>query len=287
MIKGLTAREPVGVVATIGHKGDRGQPVDTDRFFLVLPTAEKVGSTEIRRPHPEFRAFNEADPERRQMLKGTLVHLAVTECWEYHLKAQVLPGLAAHPSRAPHCTGDGSSARRWDGQQFTPILCPNELCKYRQGDGAKVCKPFGRVLFRLRWADGVRMPGLLCKLTTQSWHSVAALKGFFDYVTQQAQLLGGPLGIYGVPFGLTLSRKTKSSQGQEGKGVGRAFPVMSASPDGDLQQFFVARAAALRASTDYQLAAQTPRAALTDGEQQAEKYLDAATIEPPRLPMEG
>lgn len=280
MIKGLTAREPVGVVATIGHKGDRGQPVDTDRFFLVLPTAEKVGSTEIRRPHPEFRAFNEADPERRQMLKGTLVHLEVAQCWEYHLKAQVLPGLAAHPSRAPHCTGDGTAARRWDGAEFRDIPCPNELCQFRQGQGKKACGAFGRVLFRLRWADGVRMPQLLCKLTTQSWHSVAALQGFFGYTQAQAALLGGPLGIYGVPFSITLSRKTNAKRGQ-------AFPVLSVSVDGDLQGFFVQRAAALRSSTDYQLAAQTPRAALTDGEQQAAQYLDAATIEPPRLPMEG
>lgn len=270
-IKGLTAKEPIGVVATIGHKGERGQPTDTDRFFLVQATAEKVGQIEIRPPHPAFRSFNSADPLDRQVLRGNLVHRTSTECWEHHLTAQLLPRLPMHPARAPHCTGDGVRAQRWDGQVFQSIGCPNELCEYRQGD-KKPCGAFGRVLFRLRWKEGSPLPSLLCKLTTKSWHSVAAWLGFFREVEEQARILGGDLGIYGVPFVISLSKKTMASRG-------RAFPVLSISVDGDLQAFFVQRASHLRAA---QLEHVAPLAALTDGEQQAPEVIaeDIDTITP-------
>lgn len=271
-IKGLTPKEPIGVVATIGHKGDRGQPVDTDRFFLVLPTAEKEGQFEVRRPHPAYRAFNEAaDVGARQVLRGQIVHRTAQECWEHHLTAQVLPKLPAHPARAPHCTGDGVRALRWTGKEFAPIPCPNELCEFRQGD-KKTCGAWGRVLFRLRWKDGSPLPALACKLATKSWHSVAAFLGFFREVETQATILGGDLGIYGVPFVITLSRKSMPSRQ-------RAFPVLSISVDGDLQEFFVRRAGLLRQSLAEQV---RPVAALTDGEQQApeERALDLETIVP-------
>ena len=283
-IKGLTPREPIGVVATIGHKGGKGQPVDTDRFYLVLPTAEKVGNIEARRPHPSFRGFNEIGAKedadegkaRRQVVAGQLVHVSVSECWEHHLTAQVLPGLQAHPARAPHCTGDGTRARRWNGQAYQEIVCPNELCQYRQGD-RKACGAWGRVLFRLRWKDGSPLPGLLCKLTTKSWNSVAAFLGFFEEVERQAQILGGQLGVYGVPFVITLGRKSIPSRQ-------RSFPVMNISVDGDLQLFFVERAGRLRQALEE---VRRPVAALTDGEQQRDQEvaLDIETITPPRLPM--
>lgn len=274
-IKGLTPKEPIGVVASIGHKGDRGQPVDTDRFYLVAPTAEKVGQHEQRRPHPAFRKFNEhEDLAVRQVLRGQIVHRAPSECFEHRLVAQVLPGIAAHPGRAPHCSGDGTRAQRWDGGAFREIACPNDLCQYRQGE-KKVCGAFGRVLFRLRWPEGNPLPSLLCKLTTKSWYSTAAWLGFFAEIERQAALLGGDLGIFGVPFVVTLGRKTMPSRG-------RAFPVMSVSVDGDLQSFFVQRAGMLRQALDER----RPVAALTDGSQQADEEL-AADLEgiTPGLPM--
>lgn len=300
-IKGLTAKEPIGVVASIGHKGDRGQPVDTDRFFLVAPTAEKVGDFEVRKPHPAFRAFNEApDVSARQVLRGQIVHRTAAECFEHHLTAQVLPGYPAHPAKVPHCTGDGTRAQRWVGDltpqqrgqlvqlqkdrrpleqaglplQLAPIVCPGEMCEYRQGD-KKTCGAFGRVLFRLRWKEGSPLPGLLCKLTTKSWYSTAAWLGFFEELERQAAILGGDLGIYGVPLLITLGRKTMASRG-------RAFPVMSVSVDGDLQAFFVQRAGMLRASLD-----EHRPLALTDGEAQAAEDL-AADLDgiSPTLPMD-
>lgn len=301
-IKGLTAKEPIGVVASIGRKGPSGAPMETDRFFLVAPTAEKVGQIEVRPPHPAFRAFNDStDLQARQVLRGQIVHRTAAECFEHHLTAQVLPGYPAHPGRAPHCTGDGTRAQRWVGdltqQQrgqlvqlqkdrrpleaaglpltMAPVPCPNDLCEYRQGE-KKACGAWGRVLFRLRWKEGSPLPGLLCKLATKSWFSVASLLGFFEALEQQAAILGGDLGIYGVPLLITLGRKTMASRG-------RAFPVMSISVDGDLQAFLVQRAAWHRQA----LGERVQPLALTDGEQQAAEEL-AADLDgiTPTLPMD-
>lgn len=241
-IDGLLPREPVGAVLTIGKKGPSGAPVETDRFFFVSP---QEAENRVRPPHPGFKAFNEAEPQHRQQIRGNLVHADRADAFEYHLSAQVL-GEAwpqfpkAHPARRPICTGDGVRATRFYGiaeggaEDWREIECPNERCAFRQGDN-KACKPFGRIYFRPRWPEGSKLPTPLVKLTTHSWNSISSLVGFFDHVREQAENLRLlDWSLYGLPFLLTLSRKSQP-------GRQRAFPVLSISPETDLIRFFLAQ----------------------------------------------
>jgi len=284
-IKGLEGKEPIGAVLTVGHKGSNGAPTDTDRLFVVVPQMAQG----IRGAHPAYGKFNDLGVSRpddnstreeidkyktalaaRQTIKGNLVHATKAELFEYYLRAQILPGIKAHPRKAPHCTGDGQNATRWNGKEFLPIVCPNELCEFRQGD-VKTCKPFMRFLFQPRWAQGSPLPMPLMKLTSGSWNSVRAFIGFFDYLMQQAHQLGltSP-NFYGLPFVITLSRKSDPAHQ-------RGYPVLAISTDGDLQGFLVNTEQRRK-----ELEAIKPRAALTDGEQQdpIEVAADYATITP-------
>lgn len=238
-IEGLRPREPVGAVLSIGRKGPSGAPQDTDRFWIVSPQ-EANG---VRPLHPGFEHYNKADPEKRLQIRGNLVHAMREEAFGYYLSAQVLgqewpafPGT--HPARRPICTGDGIKATRFYGlkpdgsDDFREIECPNEKCQFRQGD-TKVCRPFGRLYFRPLWKEGSSAQTPLMKLATHSWNTIQNLVGFFDHVESQAKNLGLTLWtLYGLPFVLTLARKTQP-------GRKRAFPVLTISPECDLIQFFL------------------------------------------------
>jgi len=231
-IKGLEGREPVGVVLSLGIKDARGVPVEKDRFHLVVPH-----EADGRRPHhAAFAPFNAAPPEKRQMIRGNLVHATEAECFDYRLRAQVSKtlGLRAHPNRRPVCEGDGVRAIRWTGDDpddFTEIDCPNKDCPARLVEPAE-CKPFARLLFRLRWPDGNPLPSMVCKFTTGGWNTAANLKGFFDQVRRTAQQIGlTDYTLFGLPFTLTLHQQTRPA-------ARTRFPVVAISPDMDLIEFF-------------------------------------------------
>lgn len=291
-IVGLTGREPIGAVLTVGHKGPKGNPEHTDRFYIVVPN-EVNG---VRAEHPAFAAFNKAahpaladerheayDMARyqrelaaRQIVRGNLVHASPEQCFEHHLKAQVLQGHPAHPAKAPHCVGDGRNAKRWDGRDFREIVCPNEGCEFRQAPAANKptpCKPWMRFLFRPRWADGSPLPMPLMKFTSGAWNTTANFLGLFQYVAEQASALGvARYTLYGLPFTMQLTKKKR--KGDEG---GRAFPVVSIAPEVDLQEFlWNQHTRALEYSS-------RPVAALTDREQQdpAELYADQRGVSGP------
>jgi hypothetical protein len=276
-IAGLKPREPVGAVLTIGHKSPKGFPTDTDRFFIVLPQEENG----VRAPHPSFAAFNEAAPELRRTIRGVLIHGAQADCFEQHLKAQVLN--KAHPNKRPACVGDGMNAVRWMGRgldDFQAIPCPNDKCEFRQrvGDKPTPCKPWMRFLFRPRWAEGSKLPVPMMKLTSGSWHNASAFLGFFEHIRTQARALGveNPT-LYGLPFVITLAKKKR--RGDEG---GRAFPILTISPDGDLQEFLILQ------HQRYQQLASAPRPlALTDREELSDDVVaaDYRTVNPGRGPV--
>jgi hypothetical protein len=278
-IAGLTGREPINAALTIGHKGPKGNPTDTDRLFIVNVQEENG----VRPQHPSFREFNEADPELRKSLRGVLIHATQSECFEYHLKAQVLPGKPAHPNKRPACVGDGVSAVRWMGRgldDFQPIPCPHDKCEFRQrvGDKPVPCKPWMRFLFRPRWKETSKLPAPMFKFTSGAWNTTAAFLGFFEHVTKQAKALGveNPT-LYGLPFVLTLAKKKR--RGDDG---GRAFPIMSISIDGDLQEFLLIQHERFK-----QLASAPRPLALTDREQQDPRVVasDYASVNPGRGPV--
>jgi hypothetical protein len=229
-IKGLQGREPVGAAVTIGVKDKaRGFPTGTDRWYIVKPREESG----VRHLHPGFTNFNNAPPDKRQVLRGNIIHATEAECFEYQLKAQVIK-KPAHPDKKPMCVGDGIKAIRWEGgdpDDFFEIKCPNERCEYRQSTPPK-CKPFARLLFKLRWQDGINLPTPLVKYTTGSWNTTANLKGFFDHIHKQANQMGlETYTLFGFPFIMTLQYQTKASAQSR-------FPVVHISPEMEPVDFF-------------------------------------------------
>ena len=149
-IKDLHGRDPVGCVVSIGIKSSRGFPTATDRFHIINPREESG----VRHLHPAFASFNKAGPEHRKIIRGNIVHASMSDCFESHLKAQVVK-KPAHPDMKPQCVGDGVKATRWGGPKpddFKEIKCLHDLCEFRQKK-PPLCKPWLRFLFRLRWKD--------------------------------------------------------------------------------------------------------------------------------------
>jgi len=245
-ITGLEGREPIGAAVTIGvKKGGSGYPTETDRWHIVQPR-EEAG---VRPLHPAFAAFNGAPPEKRKVLRGNLVHASRSQCFEYQLKNQSNKQIGMHPDRRPFCVGDGVHAQRWSGDgpdDFLEIKCPHDRCEFRLTTPPQ-CKPWARLLFRLRWPDGNPLDTPLVKFTTGSWYTVGNLYGErLDQETGRiikSGLLGyletvaGELGLeqyslFGFPFLLTLTRQTKRSHKT-------AFPVVTFSPEIDPVEFFL------------------------------------------------
>ena len=232
-ILNMQGREPVGAVLAIGVKDkQKGFPTETDRFHLVNPR-ENNG---VRDLHVVFNPFNTAPVEKRKIIHGNLVHATRAECFEFQLKAQVLG--KAHPNRMPCCVGDGEKATRWMGgaaDNFKEIVCPHDKCEFRQTK-PPLCKPFMRMLFRLRWdkSNGfAQMPELLVKFTSGAWSTTSNVKGFFDYIERTAKNLGlQKYTLFGLPFMMTLAYQTKPSDKSR-------FPVVTITPEADPVAFFM------------------------------------------------
>lgn len=231
-IKGLEGREPVGAILSIGKKSASGFPTETDRFHIVSTTQNE---NKIRPPHPAFSVFNNLEPAKRKVIRGNLIHGTRDECFEYYLSAQTL-GKKMHPNKRPMCTGNGTIAMRYmenpeDPNDFAEIKCLDTRCEFRQGD-KPMCKPFSRILFRLRWPDGNPLDTPLTKFNTKSWNTCANLLGFFDYIEKAAKQLGVTnYSLFSFPFMLTLTRKTNATKRT-------SFPVVSITPEEDPIAFF-------------------------------------------------
>lgn len=241
-IDGLEGREPIGACLTVGTKGPKGNPIDRGKFYVKSPDMAGDGA---RPPHPAFRAFNENEGVFRQRVAGVLVHSAWPECFEFGLRAQVLPKHPTHPRKVPACVGDGVRAVRYAGtgedgsHDFREIACPHDACEFRQGD-PKPCKPWMRFLFRPIWPGEGKLPTPLMKFTSQSWNTVRNFVGFRDYVESQARSLGvTDWTWYGVTFEMTLTEKSDPSKKSR-------FPVVTITPTADVQSFLVAQRQMLR-----------------------------------------
>lgn len=272
-IEGLEGRVPVGAVLTVGTKGPSGNPIENDRFFFKSPYPDTKNSRPL---HPEFSAWNSADPSKRVTVRGHLGHNTQAECFEYALRAQVLRP-PAHPNMIPHCTGDGITATRWavaGGEWASRQMdCPNRLCEFRQGQ-KPACKPSARFYFYPRWNQDPPTPPMLVKLASQSWNSIANLLGFFEEINHNIQAMGlEGVSLYGLPFVLNLTRKTNAAQKT-------AFPVITISLLVDLVDFLAKQRGKLleAGGLPRQLVAAGP---MTPSESTPEEVaLDLATINP-------
>ena len=254
-IAGMSGREPVGAVLTIGTRKGTAAPTDRDRFYWKLP---KVDASKTRPDHPSFSAYNTAPPERRKVLNAVVVHARLEDWCTSSLIHYAQKGDPT-PNARPWCTGDGRRATRWDrtAGAYKDIPCPHDRCEYRQGATA-ACKPILRVLFQPAWPrteDGRSLPSPLTELDSHSWHSTANMVGMIRHVQEQARQLGiedGAWSWYGFPFAIQLTEQTSREKQSR-------FPVLRFSPSVGVQDFLLAQAA----RRDELAAAYRPAAALS------------------------
>lgn len=242
----ITPRKTVGVVAALGRKlKPNGFPVDKDRFWLVNPVADAKGAAGVRRPHPDFAAFNTAAPsaltreqmewadkrnvphdealgrivrahnDQRTVLLGTIVHATRDEAFYDDFRAQKLKGHE-NPNGGPSCQGNEVWAQRWMPAQgaYLKIPCPGKECPYRVGGtdqrGNKTrppCGPKSALVFQLRMVD---YPSALCRMDTGAFEGNGNIKGFFDKIEEQAAALGVTnYSLFSLPIRVHLTRRTK------------------------------------------------------------------------------
>ena len=250
-IEGVTGTEPVGAALTIGVKGDRGFPVEKDRFHIMEP---REGPDGRRAVHPSFTWWAAAPPEKRRLVRGILVGP-----WDRMLRqsyrAQVLPGKPSHPGKRPACVGDGLEATRYIGEKgptdFRGIPCPGEACPYRQrGTDARTgketrepCTPSTLFLFRIDFTDEVRArfqpPTPVVRFASNAWRTYRAILGLRETLDRAAAQLGLPptYDPTGYRFSLLLT---------EAKGAGTRYPTVEVSPDESAVDHLLARARLLR-----------------------------------------
>lgn len=274
---GISPRNPIGVKVNCGIRSRErgGAPTAKDRFWLMTPESatEKFGSSSemARQLHPAFAAWNKlamAGSEKKRgdarlgTLRGNIVHHAWQDAATWNRAAQKLPSPHQNPpSRRPACQGNGISATRYegsgpDGERYASIACPNRMCQFAM-NGA--CKPFGGLLFQLRWSPTDpferEFQPLLALWTTRGWRSLENLVGLLEYVlgteailtaedrehstadqrTKWRPGLAAGLGIknpsvFGLPFTMTISERTSPAKQAR-------YSVVSFSPDGNLMEW--------------------------------------------------
>lgn len=244
-IDGLEGREPVGAVLSVGIKAPGGNPIEKDRFHLLDPMPD---ANNRRHHHPRFKPFNDAPAADRRVIVGQLVHQSEEQCFGYKLLAYRAKGHPSHPRRLPFCEGDGIRARRYvgiinDEHTFEDIVCPNDRCEFRvrpktsRGLGPATCKPWSKLLFRIRWGDRSNLPSMLVKYTTRAWSTTKAMIGLFDQIRDQATMVLGDGRAYtlgGFEFTMTLGEGTNPEQHTR-------FPVVTFAPLTDPISHFMAQ----------------------------------------------
>jgi hypothetical protein len=289
----LTGRRRVPCTLTIGRKGPNGAPIEKDRFHILTGDPEdrdfqkRDGGTykaPMRDGHPEYEAFNKAGASYRRSIPIRLQHLTVPEMWEHRYGcASGAKGIPLHPAKAQVCKGNGVIADRWNGDGWSRIVCPGELCEYRQSQGLDYqqkptkppCGPWMRLIARFDWTrDGKQLPNRPFKFTSGGWGTTSEFKGFFDEFERLCLGLGvNPLDvpIFGMPVRLTLVEKTNPK-------LKSRYSVVSPTMDGDDDLVSWIGKQLSRRQEFRGLAMAAPLPALTDREQQ-EPMIIAADYE--------
>jgi hypothetical protein len=238
---GLPIIEPtaqvVGACLSLGVKPKErmGWPEEKDRFHIVMAKTrergEGKGKTEYRPHDPRFAAFNTADLETRRVFYAMLCYHREEECWHpsYGMYRFQKGGLPNPKTKRFACTGNGTDAERWLDGEATMIKGCGEGCPYRQG-AEPPCKPRARFWFMPRWLpsqgksfarymkDGsvtMLLERPIMRLATQAREPRDTFAGMLKTVREQAEPLGGISSLYGLPFVMTLFRKTNPEKRTE------------------------------------------------------------------------
>jgi len=237
----------IGAAVSLGIKeSSRGFPIEKDRFHIVMPH-----EADGRRPHhPAFAAFNNAKPEHRRMLRGIIMSAEQGDCFEYYFRAQTEGRKAKmHPKKIPFCQSDGVTATRWvGGDEFKEMPCLNEKCQYRTCT-PPACSPYMRLMFMLRWSEDakVKLPSMVVTFTSKSWSTTNSAAGLFNQAVDILKNLGAEPNLFGLPFTMTLAERTNSEKRSR-------YPTVKFALDGDVMQFALARAAAVKGISEKPLA---------------------------------
>lgn len=232
----------MGAVLRIGKRGDRGSPVERDRFYVALP--DKVDN--VRPLHPDFAIYNKAAPNKRRNVRARLVHGNLRDAFDLQRFAWGLPNHERPDGQRPTCQGDGERAIRYVEGEFQEIPCPGDLCEFW---ACKACKQRLKIRFYPVWNDD-RLPSPLTDYTSRGEHMETSLYGLFDFVANVAYEVGllaekpaetegykaleeHGVPVFGLPFMISLSEKTSKKAG------GRRFPVVRFSPDGDIMAWML------------------------------------------------
>ena len=245
-IKGLEPRRGATVVVANGKKGEKGAPIERDRFHLVESHENK---NKIRAYHAAYAAYNAAAPEKRRTLYGILIHTNPQDTFWHQYQAQQLPvsyyqkmawfkndgvrpdqQTVANPNKRPCCAGNGEGARRWMGpgpDDFKDIPCPGQRCEFaiKVGKARPPCGPKMSFMFQLRWMDDFKMLSpATARYDSKGWETIANFLGFFEEIrlAVAALRIKDPV-LYGFPFIMSIGDKTKPSEHWN-------WPVISISP---------------------------------------------------------
>lgn len=229
-IKGLEGRPSAGASVQIGRRDKpKGMPVERDRFHILEPHER---SDQMRHPHPDFGFFNDAAPEKRQVIGGIIAHgtwdYTTGGCLEQHRSAAKLPGKPSPPSREPACVGDGTTARRWMGDGWQPVPC-TDRCPFLQpvdDRNGPPCKPLTRLLFRLDWTGtpaAGKAPTPIVRFASGGFYTYTSIAGLKVALDDAARALGinpATVSPFGLRFRLQVQERTKP---------GKKFPAVIAT----------------------------------------------------------
>lgn len=258
--------EPIAAAVSVGRKSDKGQPIDRDRFYVVLPTATQATyqtrdgrsyNAPKRDLHPSFGAWNtgyqrfgdehspdfdmaryKAELARRTIIPARLGHLTIEQCWHGSYFCLEAPKLGKRPNKAPVCVGNGVDADRWINDKIQRIPCPGEQCEFRQKPmvngkpGKTPCSPKFVMFARFDWPrdkEGKGLPNVPFKIQSQSIYSYLNFVGFFDSFRNACTGFGvdyHDVPLFGLPVNITLQERTNSA-------AGTVFPVLSLTVAGD------------------------------------------------------
>lgn len=228
-------RQPSVVIAT-GRKGDKGAPIEKDRFRLAEVNENKQ---KIRPDHAAFFAFNKAPMEKRRVLYGIITHISEEDALWYERSAQQLrvdfyksigwfkngrdnQQTVAHPNRLRACHGGGPDGKaiRWFGpgpDDFRTIECPGDRCEFSKklsGEKKAPCGLSMDFMFQLMWKDEFAgLPSVTARYVSHGMGTLRNFIGFFEEISTAINVLGikNPV-LYGFPFMMSLGEKTKPSE---------------------------------------------------------------------------
>ena len=234
-IAGLHGREPIGAALAAGHKGPKGNPVDKDIYWILLPARRDDANIRngVRDPHPSFATFNNAIEENarkyRRSIPIRIDHARREDCFDWARHARILEmggKKLIHPAMRVVCRGNGVTAIRWDPTQpdiiptagkdwrgYKDIPCPGDQCPFAiaNGPGKPQCGPWMRFVARFDWPER-KFPNIPFVFESQSWNTIAFFVGFFESFESHCRDWGfdpKEIPLFGYPAQLQLNEEMR------------------------------------------------------------------------------